>query len=65
MQACLDDPTTREALDAEIAEANRLGIAATPTLYVNGKRLPRINDFVAVVDQEARKKGFAPLAAGQ
>ena len=39
-----------------------MGINATPTLYVNGKKLPRINDFVPVVDKEARKKGFAPLA---
>jgi protein-disulfide isomerase/uncharacterized membrane protein len=61
MQACLADPQTRKTLDAQIAEANRLGIAATPTLYVDGKKLPRINDFVAVVDKEARKKGFAPL----
>jgi protein-disulfide isomerase/uncharacterized membrane protein len=66
MQGCLEDPKTKDALAAQIAEGNRLGVAATPTLYVNGKRLPRINDFVAVVDKEARKKGFAPLAqAGQ
>jgi 2-hydroxychromene-2-carboxylate isomerase len=66
LRACLDDPKTRETLDAQIAEANRLGVSATPTLYVNGKKLPRINDFVAVVDKEARKKGFAALnAAGK
>jgi protein-disulfide isomerase/uncharacterized membrane protein len=63
MQGCLDDPQTRKALDAQIAEGNRVGITATPTLFVNGKKLPRINDFVAVVDKEARKKGFAPLGA--
>jgi protein-disulfide isomerase len=66
LEGCLDDPKTRETLAAQVAEANRLGVSATPTLYVNGKKLPRINDFVAVVDKEARKKGFAPLAqAGQ
>ncbi len=66
LQGCLDDAKTKEALAAQIAEANRLGVSATPTLYVNGKKLPRINDFVAVVDKEARKKGFPPLApAGQ
>ena len=61
MQGCLDDPQTRDTLAAQIAEANRLGVAATPTVYVNGKKLPRLNDFVAVVDKEARRKGFAPL----
>ena len=41
----------------------RRGSASTPRrrVYVNGKKLPRINDFVAVVDKEARKKGFPPL----
>jgi protein-disulfide isomerase/uncharacterized membrane protein len=61
MSGCLEDPATRKALDAEIAEGNRLGVAATPTLYINGRKLPRINDFVAVVDKEAQKKGFPPL----
>ncbi len=65
LQGCLDDPKTKETLAAQIAEANRLGVNATPTLYVNGKKLPRINDFVSVVDKEARRKGFPPLAPGQ
>jgi protein-disulfide isomerase len=62
MEGCLSDPRTRATLDAEVAEGNRLGVTATPTVYVNGKKLPRINDFVAVVDKEARAKGFPPLA---
>lgn len=61
LQACLADPKTRAVLDAQIEEANRLDVQATPTLYINGKKLPRINDFVATVDAEARKKGFPPL----
>ena len=61
LEGCLDDPKTKAELAAQIAEGNRLGISATPTLYINGKKLPRINDFVPVVDKEARKKGFAPL----
>jgi protein-disulfide isomerase len=62
LEGCLDDPKTKADLAAQIAEGNRVGITATPTLYINGKKLPRINDFVPVVDKEARKKGFAPLA---
>ena len=61
MAGCLDDPKTKEALDAQIAEGNRLEVNSTPTVYINAKKLPRINDFVAVVDKEARKKGFPPL----
>ena len=62
LEGCLDDPKTKADLATQIAEGNRLGITATPTLYINGKKLPRINDFVPVVDKEARKKGFAPLS---
>ena len=61
LEGCLDDPKTKAELAAQIAEGNRVGITATPTLYINGKKLPRINDFVAVVDKEARKKGFPAL----
>jgi protein-disulfide isomerase/uncharacterized membrane protein len=62
VQGCLDDPKTKADLAAQVAEGNRLGVDSTPTLYINGKKLPRINDFVAVVDKEARKKGFKPIA---
>jgi len=61
IEGCLEDPKAKADLTTQIAEGNRLGINSTPTLYINGKKLPRINDFVAVVDKEARKKGFPPL----
>jgi protein-disulfide isomerase/uncharacterized membrane protein len=58
---CLSAPRTSERLAAQIAEARRAGVQATPTLFVNGKKLPRINDFLQVVDKEAQAKGFPPL----
>jgi protein-disulfide isomerase/uncharacterized membrane protein len=61
LEGCLDDPKTKADLAAQIAEADRVNVTATPTLYINGKKLPRIPDFVPVVDKEARKKGFPPL----
>ncbi len=62
MEGCLDDPQTKATLAAQIAEGNRLGITSTPTVYINSKKLPRLNDFVAVVDREAQKKGKPPIA---
>jgi protein-disulfide isomerase/uncharacterized membrane protein len=62
MEGCLEDPKTKAALDSQIAEGNRLGITSTPTVYIDGKKLPQINYFVAIVDKEARKKGSPPLA---
>jgi protein-disulfide isomerase/uncharacterized membrane protein len=58
---CLASEKTRERLSAQIAEAKRLEVQSTPTFYVNGKKLPRIEDFIQVVDKEAQAKGFAPL----
>jgi protein-disulfide isomerase/uncharacterized membrane protein len=65
MRGCLEDPQAKADLAAQIAEGQRLGVRATPTVYINGKQLPRINDFVAVVDREAQKSGFPPLAPSQ
>jgi protein-disulfide isomerase/uncharacterized membrane protein len=59
--ACLGTADTRDRLAAQVDEAKKLGVTSTPTLFLNGKKLPRINDFVQVVDQEAQAKGFAPL----
>ena len=64
-----DEPSAFDAADREaigtladqIAEGKRLDVRATPTLFVNGKKLPRINDLVPVVDKEAQKNGFPPL----
>ena len=38
---------------------------STPSVYLNGKKLPRINDFVAMVDKESAKAGLPPLAPPQ
>ena len=65
LEACINDPRTKSQLEAQIAEAQRLGVQATPTLFVNGKKLPRINDFVQVVDKEAQSKGFPPMGPPQ
>jgi protein-disulfide isomerase/uncharacterized membrane protein len=58
---CLDAPRIKEKLAAEIAEGKSSGVDATPTLFVNGKRLPRINDFTQTVEKESQKLGLPPL----
>ncbi len=66
--ACLDSPATQARLAADIAEAERTGVKATPTLFMNGKKLPRVNDFLLMVDKESQRLGLPPLnpqAAGQ
>jgi protein-disulfide isomerase len=61
LQACLDSAATQARLAAEVEEGWKAGVRATPTLFINGKKLPRINDFVQTVDKEASKLGLPPL----
>jgi protein-disulfide isomerase/uncharacterized membrane protein len=59
-EACLKTPRTRETLVAQIAEGQAGGVSGTPTLFVNGRRLPRLNDFTQAVDKEAARLGLPP-----
>jgi protein-disulfide isomerase len=61
LEACLASAATQARLAAEVAEGYKAGVRGTPTLFINGKRLPRINDFVQTVDKEAAKLGLPPL----
>lgn len=61
LEACVNNPATRQKLGAEIAEGAQAQVQGTPTLYINGKKLPRLNDFVQTIDREATKMGLPPL----
>jgi protein-disulfide isomerase/uncharacterized membrane protein len=60
---CLASSDAKQRLQGQIAEAVAVGVEATPTVFLNGKKLPRINDFGQVVDQEAAKQGVPPPSA--
>jgi protein-disulfide isomerase/uncharacterized membrane protein len=60
-KACLNAPATQSRLAADIDEAFRAGVRATPTLFINGKKLPRVNDFVQTVEKESARLGLPPL----
>jgi len=59
--ACLDSPETASRLAADIDEAQRLGVNSTPTIFINGKRLTRVNDFLLMMDKESQRLGLPPL----
>jgi protein-disulfide isomerase/uncharacterized membrane protein len=61
LQTCLDAPETKARLTAEIEEGERVGVKGTPTVFVGGKRLPRVNDFLAAIEKEAGRLGLPPL----
>jgi serine/threonine-protein kinase len=59
--ACMSSASARDRLAAEIQEAKQGQINGTPTVFINGRRLPRIEDFVQTVDREAVKIGLPPI----
>jgi serine/threonine-protein kinase len=61
MESCLQSSGTRQRLSAEIAEAGQSKVDSTPTLFINGKKLPRLNDFLQTVEREASRMGLPPL----
>jgi protein-disulfide isomerase/uncharacterized membrane protein len=61
METCLVADRTRQRLSAQIEEAAKVGVQATPTVFVNGKKVPRLNDFIAVADKEAARLGLPPF----
>ena len=55
---CLDEPETEAALQADIAEAVRLGVTGTPTIFINGRRVPALDEFADAVLWELEKAGI-------
>jgi protein-disulfide isomerase len=60
-ETCLGSQKAKDRLAAEIQEGVRGGVKATPTLFINGKRLPRVNDFLAAIEKESTRLGLPPL----
>ncbi len=58
-RACLAEPQAEAALQSDIAEAMRLGITGTPTLFINGRRLPTLDEFADAVLWELEKAGIS------
>jgi protein-disulfide isomerase/uncharacterized membrane protein len=61
LETCALSAKTRERLGAQIAEAQAVGVNSTPTVFINGRQLPRINDFIQMVDKESARLGLPPL----
>lgn len=57
-QACLASPAAAERLKKDVTEGQRIGVNATPTLLINGKKMARVNDFLEVVNREAKRLGL-------
>ncbi len=58
MRQCLSSPAARAKLDRDIAEGKRLEVNATPTVFVNGKRLEQIGAFMKAIESESKRLGL-------
>lgn len=61
LDACLQSAQARSRLRADLEEARRLGVQATPTVFVNGRKLASINMFMRTIERESARLGLAPL----
>jgi len=59
--ACMDRPASTEKLRAQLREGTAAGVKGTPTVFLNGKRVTRLNDFAAMIDKELARLGQPPL----
>ncbi len=55
--ACLGDAETEADLQRDIGEAIRLRVTGTPSIFINGRRLPSLNDFSDAVLWELERAG--------
>lgn len=55
--ACLADPATAAAVQAEAAEGQQKGVSGTPAVFVNGEQRPNYSLTALTADIEAAAKG--------
>jgi protein-disulfide isomerase len=59
---CMESKRTEQRVAKDVDEAIRLGIQGTPTIFINGKRLPKwhIGALQLIVKHLAARNGAAP-----
>ena len=66
LQACIKAPPD-QILKASMAEGDKVGVSATPTMFINGEKLEGALDgseVSAAIDQQLRAAGVQPPAPG-
>ena len=65
MNACLDSAATKGRLTADIEEGWRIGVGSTPTIVINGRKLPSVNVFFLAIEEERKRLNLSPPAGAQ
>ncbi len=69
-QAALDGGRGKTSINADMAEANSLGVTGTPAFFINGRFLSGarpFNDFARLINAELQRRNIPlpPAASGQ
>jgi protein-disulfide isomerase/uncharacterized membrane protein len=59
--ACLGASTTQERVAADVAAGKKTGIKGTPSIFINGRKLPRTNEFLQAMEEESKRLGLGPM----
>jgi len=63
LKACMDSAATRGILARDIEEGWNAGVGSTPTIFVNGRKLPSTGVFLLAIEEE-RKRLKLPTVSG-
>ena len=63
LKACMDSAATKGLLARDIDEGWNAGVGSTPTIFVNGRKLPSTGVFLLAIEEE-RKRLKLPPASG-
>ena len=60
-KSCLASTPMQQTIQRQIEEAYASGVNGTPRVYINGKKVPKINYLPAVLASEAKRLGLPAL----
>ena len=58
----MDAAATRGLLAKDIDEGWRVGVASTPTIFVNGRKLPSTGVFLLAIEEERKRLNLPPVS---
>ena len=56
--ACMGSGDTQRELDGQIEEAKRAGVTSTPSVFLNGRKLPHANALLQGIESESKRLGL-------
>ena len=60
LRQCLSSAEARAKLDRDLEEGRRMEVNATPTVFVNGRKLAQLQGFIKAIESESKRLGLQP-----